>query len=166
MGMKTVGIARGKDKEPLARKLGAHVYVDSQAQDPAAELQKLGGAKTVIATATSSKAMESVVGGLAVDGRLVVLGLAQDPIRISAIPLISARRSVVGWPAGTAADSEDTLAFCALTGVRPMNEVYPLEKVNQAYERMLSGKARFRVVLAVGSPVRQPPMPALASGKT
>jgi alcohol dehydrogenase/propanol-preferring alcohol dehydrogenase len=161
MGMKTVGIARGKEKEPLARKLGAHVYIDSQAQDPAAELQKLGGAKAIIATVTSGKAMEAVIGGLDLNGRLVLLGLAPDTFPVSAMTLITGRRSIAGWPAGNAADSEDTLAFCALTGVRSMNEIYPLEKVSQAYDRMISGKARFRVVLGVGSPV-QKPAPVLA----
>jgi D-arabinose 1-dehydrogenase-like Zn-dependent alcohol dehydrogenase len=148
MGFKTVGIARGKDKEPLARKLGAHQYIDSQSQDPAAELQKLGGAKVILATVTNGDAMSAVQGGLGVNGTLMVIGAAQS-MQVSPLFLLSGRRSVKGWYSGTANDSQETLAFSVLSGVRSMNEVYPLEKVAEAYERMESGKARFRVVLAV-----------------
>ncbi|HEY3195773.1 MAG TPA: zinc-binding dehydrogenase, partial [Candidatus Dormibacteraeota bacterium] len=146
---KTVGIARGPDKEPLARKLGAHHYIDSQAQDPAAELLKLGGAKVVLATVTNGDAMSAVQGGLGLNGTLVVVGAAQS-LQMSPLGLISGRRSVKGWYSGTAIDSHDTLKFSALTGVRSMNEEYPLEKVAEAYERMMSGKARFRAVLTTG----------------
>ena len=146
MGFKTVGIARGQDKETLARKLGAQHYIDSQAQDPAAELQKLGGAKVILATVTAGDAMSAVQGGLGLNGTLVVIGAAQS-LQVSPLVLISGRRSVKGWYSGTAIDSQDTLKFSVLAGVRSMNEVYPLEKVAEAYERMLSGKARFRVVL-------------------
>jgi D-arabinose 1-dehydrogenase-like Zn-dependent alcohol dehydrogenase len=149
MGFKTVGIARGKDKEALARKLGAHHYIDSEAQDPAAELQKLGGAKVILATVTNGDAMSAVQGGLGVNGTLLVIGAAQS-LTVSPIVLISGRRSVKGWYSGTAADSQDTLTFSVLSGVRSMNEVYPLEEVAEAYERMMSGKARFRVVLTTG----------------
>jgi len=149
MGFNTVGIARGRDKEPLARKLGAHHYIDSQSQDPAAELQKLGGAKVILATVTNGDAMSAVQGGLGLNGTLLVLGAAQS-IQISPLNLISGKRSVKGWYSGTAADSHDTLRFSALTGVRSMNEVYPLDKVAEAYDRMMSGKARFRVVLTMG----------------
>ena len=149
MGFKTVAIARGADKEPLARKLGAHHYLDSQAQDPAAELQKLGGAKVILATVTNGDAMSAVQGGLGINGTLVVIGAAES-LQISPLVLISGRRSVKGWYSGTAIDSQDTLKFSVLTGVRSMNEVYPLEKVAEAYERMMSGKARFRVVLTMG----------------
>ena len=149
MGFKTVGIARGQDKEPLARKLGAHYYIDSQAQDPAAELQKLGGAKVILATVTNGGAMSAVQGGLGLNGTLVVIGAAES-LQVSPLVLISGRRSVKGWYSGTAIDSQDTLAFSVLAGVRSMNEVYPLERVAEAYERMLSGKARFRVVLTTG----------------
>jgi D-arabinose 1-dehydrogenase-like Zn-dependent alcohol dehydrogenase len=149
MGFKTIGIARGKDKEPLARKLGAHHYIDSQAQDPAAELLKLGGAKVVLATVTSGDAMSAVQGGLGLNGSLMVLGAAQS-LQVSPLVLISGRRSVKGWYSGTAIDSQDTLRFSALTGVRSMNEEYPLEEVAEAYERMMSGKARFRAVLTTG----------------
>ena len=149
MGFKTVGIARGRDKEPLARKLGAHHYIDSQAQDPAAELLKLGGAKVILATVTNGDAMSAVQGGLGVNGTLVVIGAAPS-MQVSPLLLIGGRRSVKGWYSGTAIDSQDTLAFSVLAGVRSMNEVYPLERVAEAYERMTSGKARFRVVLTTG----------------
>ena len=149
MGFKTVGIARGRDKEPLARKLGAHHYIDSQAQDPSAELLKLGGAKVILATLTNGDAMSTVQGGLGVNGTLVVIGAAPS-MQVSPLVLIGGRRSVKGWYSGTAIDSQDTLAFSVLAGVRSMNEVYPLERVTEAYERMMSGKARFRVVLTTG----------------
>jgi D-arabinose 1-dehydrogenase-like Zn-dependent alcohol dehydrogenase len=149
MGFKTVGIARGQDKEPLARKLGAHYYIDSQAQDPSAELQKLGGAKIILATVTAGDAMSAVQGGLGLNGTLMVIGAAQS-MQISPLLLITGRRSVKGWYSGTAADSQDTLKFSVLAGVRSMNEVYPLDKVAEAYERMAGGKARFRVVLTTG----------------
>jgi D-arabinose 1-dehydrogenase-like Zn-dependent alcohol dehydrogenase len=147
MGYETVAIARGKDKEPLARKLGAHHYIDSEAQDPAQALSALGGAKVVLATVTSGKAMNAALGGLAIDGTFVVLGAAHEPIEVSPFFLIGGRRRVLGWPSGTSADSEDTLAFSARNGVRPMNEVLPLERAAEGYDRMMSGKARFRVVL-------------------
>jgi D-arabinose 1-dehydrogenase-like Zn-dependent alcohol dehydrogenase len=148
MGFHTVGIARGKDKEPLACKLGADVYIDSLAQDPAAELLKLGGAKVILATATSGDAMSAVQGGLAVNGTLLVVGAAQS-MQVSPLWLLSGCRSVKGWYSGTSIDSQDTLAFSARTGVRSMNEIYPLERVSEAYDRMMSGKARFRVVLNI-----------------
>jgi len=149
MGFKTVGIARGADKEPLARKLGAHHYIDSQAQNPATELQKLGGAKVIIATVTNGDAMSAAQGGLGLNGMFMVIGAAQA-MTVSPIFLLSGRRSVKGWYSGTAADSQDTLKFSVLSGIRSMNEVYPLERVAEAYERMESGKARFRVVLTMG----------------
>jgi D-arabinose 1-dehydrogenase-like Zn-dependent alcohol dehydrogenase len=148
MGFHTVGIARGKDKEPLARKLGAAAYLDNQAQDPAAELQKLGGAKVILATATSAEAMSAVEGGLAVNGTLLVIGAA-GPMQVSPVWLLSGCRSVKGWYSGTSIDSQDTLAFSLRSGVRPMVEKYPLERVAEAYDRMMSGKARFRAVLTV-----------------
>ena len=147
MGFETVAIARGRDKETLARKLGAQHYLDSEAQNVAAELTKLGGAQVVLATVTSAKAMSAVIDGLGVDGKLLVVGASADPIEVSPFQLISARRSVQGWPSGSAIDSEDTLAFSALSGVRPMIETMPLERAAEAYERMMSGKARFRMVL-------------------
>jgi D-arabinose 1-dehydrogenase-like Zn-dependent alcohol dehydrogenase len=149
MGFKTAAIARGKDKEPLAQKLGAHCYIDSQTQDPAEELQKLGGAKVILATVTSGDAMSAVQGGLGVNGTLLVIGAAQE-LTVSPLGLIGGRCSVKGWYSGTAMDSQDTLAFSVLSGVRSMNEVFPLERVGEAYERMISGKARFRVVLTTG----------------
>lgn len=147
-GYRTVAIARGKDKEPLAMQLGARHYIDSQAQDPAAELQRLGGARAILATVTSGEAMAAVTGGLDVNGVLMTIG-ATPSMTVSPIFLLGGRRSVKGWYAGTAADSQDTLAFSVLAGVRPMIEVFPLERAPEAYERMLSGKARFRVVLQV-----------------
>jgi D-arabinose 1-dehydrogenase-like Zn-dependent alcohol dehydrogenase len=150
MGFKTVAIARGSDKEPLARKLGACHYIDSQAQDPAAELAKLGSAKVILATVTNGDAMRAVLGGLAVNGTLLVIG-AVGSLEVNPLFLLSGRRSVKGWYSGTSIDSQDTLAFSVLSGVRSMNEVFPLERVNEAYERMLSGKARFRVVLTTGN---------------
>lgn len=149
MGFRTAGIARGADKAPLARKLGAHFYIDSQAQDPAAELAKLGGAKVILATVTNGDAMSAVQGGLGRNGTLMVVGAAES-IQVSPLVLIGGRRSVKGWYSGTAMDSQETLNFSVLTGVRSMNEVYPLERVAEAYERMMSGKARFRVVLTMG----------------
>ena len=148
MGFKTVGIARGQDKEALARKLGAHHYIDSQAQDASAELLKLGGAKVILATVTNGDAMSAVQGGLAVNGTLMVIGAAES-MQVSPLVLITGRRSVKGWYSGTAVDSQDTLAFSALCGVRSMNEQYPLERAAEAYDRMISGKARFRVVLTM-----------------
>jgi D-arabinose 1-dehydrogenase-like Zn-dependent alcohol dehydrogenase len=149
MGYRTVGIARGKDKEALARQLGASTYIDSQTQDPSAELQKLGGAAAILATVTSGEAMSAVQGGLAVNGTLLVLGAAAS-LEVSPFWLIAGRRAVKGWYAGTSIDSQDTLAFSARSGVRSMNETFPLERASEAYDRMMSGKARFRVVLTIG----------------
>jgi len=149
MGFKTIGIARGQDKEALARKLGAQHYIDSQTQDPAAELQKLGGARVILATVTNGDAMTATQGGLGINGTLMVIGAPQS-MQVSPLALISGRRSVKGWYSGTAIDSQDALRFSVLTGVRSMNETFPLEKVEEAYERMISGKARFRVVLTIG----------------
>jgi D-arabinose 1-dehydrogenase-like Zn-dependent alcohol dehydrogenase len=146
MGFNTVGIARGKDKEALARQLGAQHYIDSQTQDPAAELTKLGRAKVVLATVTSGEAMSATIGGLAPNGTLLILGAAQ-PFTISPVQLLMSKLSVKGWYSGTSIDSQETMAFSALEGVRSMNEEYPMAKVDDAYERMMSGKARFRVVL-------------------
>ena len=150
MGFDTVAIARGKDKEELAKQLGAHHYVDSQASDPAAELNKLGGAKVVIATATNAAAMTAVLGGLAPNGVLMVIGVG-GPISVDPILLIAGERSVKGWYSGTPIDSQDTLAFSTLNSVHSMNEVFPLELAAEAYDRMMSGKARFRVVLQIGA---------------
>jgi D-arabinose 1-dehydrogenase-like Zn-dependent alcohol dehydrogenase len=147
MGFKTVAIARGADKGPQAKKLGAHVYIDSTKQDPAEELTKLGGAKVILATVTDANSMSAVVPGLGVDGKLLVVGASGEPIEVPPLLLIGARRSVAGWPSGTSPDSEDTLNFSVLSNVRPMIEIFPLAKAAEAYEHMLSGKARFRVVL-------------------
>ncbi len=150
-GFRTVAIARGKDKESLARELGARHYIDSQAQDPAAELRNLGGAKVILATVTSGDAMAAVVGGLGANGTLMVIGAAPS-LTVSPGQLIGGSLSLKGWYAGTSIDSQDTLAFSVLAGVRSMNEVFPLERAAEAYERMMSGNARFRVVLTMGAP--------------
>jgi D-arabinose 1-dehydrogenase-like Zn-dependent alcohol dehydrogenase len=148
MGFHTVAIARGQDKAPLAKQLGASLYIDSQAQDPSAELRKIGGAKAILSTVTSGPAMSAVQGGLAINGTLLLIGVAPS-MEISPVGLLMGCQSVRGWYSGTSIDSEDTLAFSVRTGVRSMNEVFPLARVHEAYERMMSGKARFRVVLTV-----------------
>jgi D-arabinose 1-dehydrogenase-like Zn-dependent alcohol dehydrogenase len=147
MGFHTVAIARGQDKKELALKLGAHRYIDSQTEDVAKVLNGFGGAKLILATVTNAKAISSVIEGLGLDGKLLVVGASFEPIEVTPIQLIGARRQIAGWPSGTSADSEDTLRFSALTGVRPMVETYPLERAAAAYTRMMSGKARFRVVI-------------------
>ena len=149
MGFQTVAIARGKDKEAFAKKLGAHHYIDSQGSDPAAELNKLGGAKVVIATVTNGPAMTATLGGLAPNGVLMVIGAA-GPVSIDPILLIVGERSVKGWYSGTSIDSQDTLKFSASNDVKSMNEIFPLDRAAEAYDRMMSGKARFRVVLDIG----------------
>jgi D-arabinose 1-dehydrogenase-like Zn-dependent alcohol dehydrogenase len=151
MGFRTVAIARGADKEALARKLGAHIYLNSQTQDVAAELNKLGGAKTILATVTSGKAMSSVIPGLAVRGRLVVVGVGADPIQIAPFDLIAGSRTVVGHASGASIDSQDTPAFSALSGVRPTIETLPLERAAEAYDKMMRNEARFRMVLTMGA---------------
>jgi len=151
MGFRTVAVGRGQEKEPLAHKLGASVFIDNATANPSEELSKLGGARVILATAPDAKAMSALVDGLAPGGKLLVLGAASEPLSINAIPLLVARKTVQGWPSGTARDSEDTLNFSAQTGVRPMIERYPLEKAAQGYEQMISGRARFRVVLTMGS---------------
>ncbi|KHL02432.1 alcohol dehydrogenase catalytic domain-containing protein [Sinomonas humi] len=147
MGFETVAIARGAEKEPFARELGAHHYIDSTTADVAAELRELGGASVVLATVTDAHAMAVTVPGLAPRGRLVVLGVPHEPLPITAGDIVGGSRLVAGHASGSAKDSEDTLRFAALTGVRPLIETYPLEKASDGFERMMSGKARFRVVL-------------------
>jgi D-arabinose 1-dehydrogenase-like Zn-dependent alcohol dehydrogenase len=147
MGFRTVAIARGKNKETLAKKLGATHYIDSESQDTLAELGKLGGAKVIAATVTQAKAMSAVLPGLALNGKLLVIGASADPIEASPVLLVMGRRSIEGQYSGTAIDSQDAVAFSLLAGVRPMNEIFPLQQAAQAYQRMLSGNARFRVVL-------------------
>jgi D-arabinose 1-dehydrogenase-like Zn-dependent alcohol dehydrogenase len=151
MGFRTVAIGRGGDKEPLARKLGAHDYIDTSAGAPAEAIQKLGGARVILATAPDAKSIAALVDGLAPGGKLVIVGVAPEPLSISPLQLILARRSIQGWPSGSAKDSEDALQFSALTGVRPMIERYPLARAADAYDQMISGRARFRVVLTLGS---------------
>lgn len=151
MGFNTVAIARGREKEELARKLGAHHYIDSKKDNVAEELKKLGGAKVVLATVTNSDAMAATIGGLGVDGTLIIVGASFEPFTFSAVQMIGTRLSIKGWASGTSIDSEDTLKFSVLTNVRSMNEEYPLEKATEAYERMISGSAKFRVVITTGN---------------
>lgn len=148
MGFRTVAIARGSDKEELARKLGAQHYVDSRGGKIAEALQALGGARVILATASSGKAMTAALGGLAPNGKLVVLGVSNEPLEVPTALIIGGRLAVQGWPSGTSMDSQDTLAFAAQAGVRPMIETFPLDRAEEAYARMLSGAARFRAVLA------------------
>ncbi len=148
-GYKVAAIGRGAENGALAKKLGATVYIDSQATNAAQELQKLGGAKVILATAPSSKAMSELIDGLGPNGKLVVVGAAFDPIEVTPIQLITGSRAIQGWSSGIPTDSEDTLRFAELTGVRPMIETFPLERAAEAYDRMMSGKAEFRVVLTM-----------------
>ena len=145
-GFRTVAVNRGRDKEALARKLGASDYIDSAAEDPAKALTAMGGAKAILATVTNAEAMQAIAGGLGPNGVLMVIG-AVGPVTFNSFELITKSASVKGWYSGIARDSEDTLAFSKMNGVASMNEVYPLDKAQEAYERMMSGKARFRVVL-------------------
>jgi len=148
-GYRVAAVGRGSANAALAKKLGADVYIDSTAVDPGAELQKLGGASVILATATSGKAMSALVGGLGVNGTMVVVGAPLDPIEASPLQLLFGRKGIKGWSGGIATDSEDTLRFAEMTGVRPMIEKYPLAKAAEGYARMLSGKAKFRVVLTM-----------------
>ena len=147
MGFHTIAIARGADKGPLAKKLGAHEYLDSTAVNVAEHLTRVGGARVILATVTDAKSMSAVVNGLSVDGKLLVVGATAEPIEVSPLSLILARRSISGWPSGTSSDSQDTLRFSVLSQIRPMIETFPLDQAPQAYARMMSGKARFRVVI-------------------
>ncbi len=148
-GYKVAAIGRGPENATLAKKLGASVYIDSKSTNAAEALQKLGGAQVILATAPSSKAMSELIDGLGPNGKLMVVGVTSDPIEVTPVQLISGSRTIQGWAAGTPADSEDTLRFAELTGVRPMIETYPLEKAAEAYARMMSGNAQFRVVLTM-----------------
>jgi D-arabinose 1-dehydrogenase-like Zn-dependent alcohol dehydrogenase len=149
MGFTTVAIARGRDKEKLARDLGAVDYIDSASEDVAARLQAHGGARVVVATVTNADAMAATIGGLAIDGTLLILGAAMEPLPVPGLALIGGRRRIQGWPSGTAADSEDTMRFAALSGIRPMIETAPLADASAAYAKMMRGDARFRMVLTV-----------------
>src|SRR5919205_2343529 len=150
MGFKTIAIARGEDKEEMVKKLGAIHYIDGQSQNTVEELAKMGGAKVILATLPSGKAMSAVLGGLGVNGKLIIIGASDEPLEVPPNLFISGRRSIVGWPSGTSIDSQDTLNFSVLSGVRSMNEIFPVERAPEAYELMMSGKARFRVVLTTG----------------
>lgn len=151
LGFETVAIARGREKDELARKLGARHYIDSTEKDPAKELPALGGAKVVLATVTNPQAMSAVIGGLGVRGTLLVVGASMEPIEVPPALLIGGAKSIAGHPSGTSKDSEDTLAFSALSGVRPMIETRSLEEAADAYEKMMAGDARFRMVLTTGA---------------
>ncbi len=148
-GYKVAAIGRGSENASLAKKLGASVYIDDKSTNAAEALQKLGGAQVILATAPSSKAMSELIDGLGPNGKLIVVGVAFDPIEVTPIQLVNGSRTIQGWASGTPTDSEDTLRFAELTGVRPMIETYPLEKAGEAYARMVSGKAQFRVVLTM-----------------
>ena len=150
MGFRTIAIARGKDKQALAQKLGAHIFINSETQNVSDELKKLDGAKVILSTVTHTPAVAAALEGLSANGKLLIVGITADPLPVSALSLIVARRSVAGLPCGTSIDSQDTLAFSLLSGVRSMNQTFPLEKAAEAYELMMSGKARFRVVLETG----------------
>lgn len=150
MGFNTIAIGRGKDEEELVKRLGARQYIDSRSQNAVEELTKLGGAKVILGTVPSGKAMSSILGGLAVNGKLIMIGVSEEPVEVPPALYIIGRRSLVGWPAGTSIDSQDTLSFSVMSGVRPMTEVYPLERAGEAYEQMMSGRARFRAVLTTG----------------
>ncbi len=151
MGFRTVAVGRGADKEALARKLGAFQYIDSGAANPSEALQKLGGAHVILATAPDSKSMSALVDGLGPNGKMMVVGAGFDSLTVTPVQLLLQNRDIKGWASGSSIDWEDTLNFSVLTGVRPMIERYPLEKVAEAYEQMISGKARFRVVLTMGA---------------
>ena len=150
MGFKTVAIARGADKEALAKKLGAHVYLDNSTQDVAAELQKLGGARIILATVTAADAMIQAQGGLGIDGQLLILGAAEKPIQFDSVRAISFRSGMRAWYSGTSMDSQETMAFSALSGVRPMVQTFPLEKYQEAYDAMMNSTVRFRAVITTG----------------
>jgi D-arabinose 1-dehydrogenase-like Zn-dependent alcohol dehydrogenase len=147
MGFETVAIARGADKEERALRLGADRYIDSTAGDVAAKLRELGGAKVVLATVTAAPAMTAALGGLGFDGQLLVVGAPHEPLSVNVMPMLGRRQSIRAWPSGTCVDSQDTMDFSVLTGVRPMIETVPLERAQEAYDRMLSGDACFRIVL-------------------
>src|SRR5262249_813166 len=149
MGFRTIAIGRGRDKEALAKRLGAHAYIDNSSVSPAEALRQLGGAKVILATAPNSKSMSDMGDGLAPSAKLLIMGGRQEGLGINPVQLMFGGREVRGWPAGTAKDSEDTLQVTMLTGVRPMIEKYPLEKAAEGYQQMMSGKARFRVVLTM-----------------
>jgi D-arabinose 1-dehydrogenase-like Zn-dependent alcohol dehydrogenase len=149
LGFRTVAIGRGDDKRALATKLGAHEYIDTSTGEPAPLLQKLGGANAILATAPGSKSMSALVDGLAVNGTLLVVGAGFESLTVTPLQLIMGRKTLKGWASGTAKDSEDTLRFSSLSGVRPMIERYPLAKAAEAYDQMISGRARFRVVLTM-----------------
>jgi D-arabinose 1-dehydrogenase-like Zn-dependent alcohol dehydrogenase len=160
LGFRTVAIGRGADKEKLAKDLGAHVYIDTAVDDAAAVLQRMGGARAILATAPSGDAMGPLVSGLAVRGKLIVVGVPQDQIQLSAFPLVFGGRSIYGSLAGTAIETEDALAFSVLENIRPMIETVPLEQAADAYARMMQGKARFRMVLVTKDGVPQSAQPA------
>jgi len=148
-GYRVAAIGRGPDDAPLAKKLGASIYIDNKVENPAQALQKMGGAQAILATAPSSKSMSDVIDGLGPNGRLIVVGASFDPVEVTPLQLINGSRSIQGWASGTPTDAEDTLRFAELAGVRPMIETYPLEKAGEAFARMMSGKAEFRVVLTI-----------------
>jgi D-arabinose 1-dehydrogenase-like Zn-dependent alcohol dehydrogenase len=152
MGFNTIAIGRARDKEEeLMKKLGARQYIDNRSQNAVEELNKLGGSRVILATVPSGKAMSEIIGGLAVNGKLIVIGASNEPIEVPPALMILGRRSLIGWPAGTSIDSQDTLSFSVLSGVRSMNEIFPLERAAEAYDHMMSGNAKFRCILTTGN---------------
>jgi D-arabinose 1-dehydrogenase-like Zn-dependent alcohol dehydrogenase len=149
LGYKVAAVGRGSESEALAKRLGAHIYIDNKVTNAAEALQKLGGAQVILATAPSSKSMTELIDGLGPNGKLIVIGVTSDPIEVTPVQLIIGSKSIQGWASGSASDEQDTLQFAELSGVRPMTETYPLEKAADAYARMMSGKAQFRVVLTM-----------------
>jgi propanol-preferring alcohol dehydrogenase len=149
MGFRTIAIGRGADKESMVKKLGAHQYIDAGAGNPAEPLQKLGGARLIMVTAPDAKSIPLLIEGLAKGGELLVLGVSPEPFSVASAAIVIGRRNVQGWPSGTAKDSEDTLQFSSMTGVRPMIEKFPLEKAAEAYNKMMTGQVRFRAVLTM-----------------
>jgi D-arabinose 1-dehydrogenase-like Zn-dependent alcohol dehydrogenase len=149
MGFKTVAIARGKDKEPLAKKLGAYRYINSESEKVADVLLQMGGAKVILSTITNTQALQETMAGLGLNGKVVIVGASPEPIQVSPQFLIRGKRSVAGWASGSSIDSEETMSFCALTGIRSMNEVFPLEQAAKAFDLMMHGKVRFRAILTM-----------------
>ena len=149
LGFHTVAVGRGDDKQPLALQLGAHEYVDAARGDAGKQLAALGGAKVILATAPSASAIQDMIEGLAVGGQLLIVAAVPEPFSVAPLALILTRRSIQGWPSGHAKDSEETLEFCARSGVRPMVKTFPLERVAEAYDLMLTGRVRFRSVLTM-----------------
>ena len=149
LGFKVVALSSGKEKEKLAKDLGAHVYIDTSSADPVAEIKKLGGANLIACTAPHAKAINPLVDALATGGKLLILAAVMEPLTVNSISMLTNKNSIVGWPSGDSRDSEDTMKFAQLTGVKAMIETFPLDKANEAFKHMMENKAKFRVVLVM-----------------